>query len=191
MDGSGTISEPNFKNTQKFVNTIQETIGLKNNHNKAAVVTYGDHAKMDIKCNSYTDMEYFKVAVNNLKKHGIRTNTRDGLEKGQQLLTSHGCGEKGVQRIIVLLTDGVANVGKGQEKGLIEASKAIQETGTIILVVAVGQFSDHQLKKMVDQKNIFRTKANKEGFSALILDEFVQKVKKGICENVQTTPNKG
>ena len=190
MDGSGTITAANFKNTQKFVNTIQATIGLTNNHNKAAVVTYGDNAKKDIRCNSYSDIYKFKSAVSALSKHGKKTNTRDGLEKGQELLTSEGCGEKGVKRVIVLLTDGLANVGIGKEKGLINATKTIQEAGTIILVVAVGSFKDHQLKKMVDVKNIYRTKADKDnGFSALIEKEFIQKVKKAICESA--TPKTG
>lgn len=189
LDGSGTITQENFKNTQKFVNSIQATIGLSNNHNKAAVVTYGDYAKPEIKCNSYSDIYKFKSAVNGLKKHGERTNTRDGLEKAQELLSSNGCGEEGVQKIIVLLTDGIANLGLGNEKGLIEATKAIQESGTIILVVAVGQFSDHQLKKMVHSDRIYRTTADKDGFVALIEHEFVLKVKKAICGSIK--PKKG
>ena len=84
-----------------------------------------------------------------------------------------------------MLTDGIANVGKGGEKGLVDAAKAIQATGTIILVVAVGQFTDRQLMKMVDEKNIFRTDADMDGFSALIEDEFINKVKAGICGNVK------
>lgn len=186
MDGSGTITEKDFKNTQKFVNTIQAKMGLADNHNKAAVVTYGDYAKMDIKCSSYSDIYKFKSAVSQLSKHGEKTNTRDGLEKGQELLTNQelGCGEEGVKRIIVLLTDGIANKGIGKEKGLIKASKDIQKSGTIILVVAVGQFSDEQLVKMVPSDKIHRTKPDKEnGFTALIEDEFVLKVKKAICES--------
>ena len=187
MDGSGTITPDNFKNTQKFVNSIQATIGLSNNHNKAAVVTYGDVARKEIQCNTYSEMTYFKAAVDNMVKHGSRTNTRDGLEKGQELLTSHGCGDGYAQKIIVLLTDGIANVGKGGEKGLVDAAKAIQDAGTIILVVAIGQFTDRQLLKMVDKKNIFRTDADMDGFSALIEDKFINKVKTGICGNVKTT----
>ena len=115
-----------------------------------------------------------------------QTNTRDGLEKGQNLLMSHGCGQKNVQRIIVLLTDGLSNTGIRKEKGLIEASKAIQKSGTMILVVAIGQFSDHQLKKMVPSDNIYRTKGDK---STLNDEEFVHKIKEAICGNIG--PKKG
>ena len=105
---------------------------------------------------------------------------------GQELLMSHGCGQKNVQRIIVLLTDGVANMGTGKESGLIEASKTIQASGTIIIVVAVGHFSDGQLKKMVPSDNIFRTKGDE---STLNNEEFVHQIKEAICGNIG--PKKG
>ena len=87
------------------------------------------------------------------------------------------------------MADGVANRGIGKEKGLIEASKDIQESGPIILVVAVGQFSDHQLKKMVHSDNIYRTTGDKDEFTALIEHEFVLKVKEAICGSIK--PEKG
>ena len=60
--------------------------------------------------------------------------------------------------LIILLTDGLANRGIGQEQGLIDAAKRIQKDGITILVVAIGQFSRHQLKNMVPKENIYQTK---------------------------------
>ena len=175
--------------------SVQEKIGLKSNNNKASVTTYGNDASIDMKCNEYTDIHEFKKAVEALNRRPKQfTNTRDGLEKGQYSLAHDGCGVREnnlrIQKIIILLTDGLANRGIGNEPGLIEASKAIQESGTIVLVVAVGQFSDNQLLKMVLSDNIHRTKKTKGGgFLALNNEQFVLDVKKAVCGNV--VPTKG
>ena len=191
LDVSGTITKTDFELTQKFVNTIQAKIGLADNKNKASVTTFGNDGHRDIKCNDYQTVYDFKDAVGKLKRRPDEfTNTRDGLEKGQHSLHNDGCGVKDVRKIIILLTDGLANRGTDKEKGLIKASKTIQESGTIILVVAVGQFSDNQLLKMVASENIHRTKDQKGGeFETLNNEQFVGDVKRAICGNV--VPTKG
>lgn len=189
LDVSGTITEMNFEETKKFVYTIQAKIGIHES-NKAAVTTFGDEGHRDISCHDHKNIEDFLGAIGSLKRRPKEfTNTRDGLEKGQESLITQGCGSnKKARKIIVLLTDGLANRGTGQEQGLIDASKYIQKNGTIILVVAVGQFKDDQLIKMVPSDNIHRTKAIKEGgFAALNNEQFVGDVKRAICGNVVPT----
>ena len=186
---SGTITEENFEETKKFVYTIQAKIGIHST-NKAAVTTFGDFGHRDIKCHDYKDIKGFLNAVESLTRRPNEfTNTRDGLEKGQKSLMEQGCGKNDkARKIIILLTDGLANKGTEKEPGLIKASKEIQDSGTLILVVAVGQFKDDQLIKMVPSDNIHRTKAKKGGgFAALNNDQFVGDVKRAICGNVVPT----
>ena len=193
VDASGTITEEDHERSKKFISTIQTKIGMKDNGNKAAAVTYGKDAYYQIKCSDYDNVYDFKSYVAKMKRYPKeRTNTRDGLEKGQELLTSHGCGEnEKAQKIIVLLTDGLANAGKGGEKGLIEAAKHIQDKGIKILVVAIGKFSDHQLKKMVDEKYIHKTKlVGDDKFASLNNEDFVHQIKEAICGSVKPTKGK-
>ena len=189
LDVSGTITEENFENTKQFVNTVQAKIGI-HSRNKAAVTTFGNYAHRDITCKDHDNTKDFLHAVKSLQRRPKEfTNTRDGLEKGHESLIKQGCGVNDkAQKIIILLTDGLANRGIGKEEGLINASKAIQSSGTLILVVAVGQFKDDQLIKMVPSDNIHRTKAKKGGgFAALNNEQFVGDVKRAICGNVVPT----
>jgi len=151
VDVSGTISEDDFKQTQEFIKTVMTKIGLGYG-NKVGVTIFGNHGHQKIKCQDFTKIHDFVNAVDALPRLPQEyTNTRDGIEKGQELLEKYGCGvHKDAKKVIILLTDGLANEGVGQEEGLIESAKHIQDVkGTTILVVAVGKFSDHQLKKMV------------------------------------------
>uniref|UniRef100_A0A7M5V4H0 VWFA domain-containing protein n=1 Tax=Clytia hemisphaerica TaxID=252671 RepID=A0A7M5V4H0_9CNID len=194
VDSSGTITEEDHERSKKFISTIQTTIGMEENGNKAAVVTYGKKAETQIKCKDYDNVYDFKSYVGKIKRFPYqRTNTRDGLERGQELLTSQGCGDnKQAQRIIVLLTDGLANTGTGGEAGLIEAAKHIQEKGIKILVVAIGQFNDRQLKKMVDEKYIHKTKlVGDDRFASLNNEDFVHQIKEAICGSVKPTKVNG
>ena len=192
LDVSGTITSEDHEKTKKFVNTLQAKIGLKNNNNKAAVVTYGDYAHKQIKCDDFEKVYDFSKKVDTLPNLPKQfTNTRDGLEKGQELLWSHGCGDPEIKKFIILLTDGLANRGIGNEAGLVQAAKDIQRNGTIIFVVAIGQFSDSQLAQMVDKnKYIHRTKAiSKDAFASLNNEEFVSNVKDALCGNIR--PERG
>ena len=59
-----------------------------------------------------------------------------------------GCGEENIQKIIILILYGYRdNVGIGKERGLIEASKAIQEAGIKVFTITIGglQFNNKQL----------------------------------------------
>lgn len=189
LDVSGTITEKNFKQTQRFVKSVMSKIGLGHG-NKVAVTIFGDHGHQKIKCQDFDKIHDFLKAVDALPRLPKEyTNTRDGLEKGQKLLENYGCGEhKQTNKLIVLLTDGLANRGEGQELGLIKAAKHIQDDlKTTILVVAVGKFSNHQLIKMVPEDHI---KTQAAGFDDLTSDKFILEVKKAACKTV-TTPKKG
>ena len=182
LDVSGSLDAQDLEEIKYFVNTIQAKIGLANNNNKAAVTTFGNVAHRNIACWDHGTVEYFKNAVQHLQRFPYEfTNTRDGLEKGQYSLNNDGCGKSNAQKIIILITDGLANRGIGQERGLIEVSKAIQEAGIILLVVNPGKI-DVQLKKMVPSMNIHRT-------FKLNYEPFVDDVTRAVCEN--GSPTKG
>jgi len=136
LDVSGTISEDDFKQTQEFVKTVTTKIGLGYG-NKVAVTIFGNHGHQKIKCQDFTKIHDFVKAVHALPRLPQEyTNTRDGIEKGQELLEKYGCGQrKDAKKVLILLTDGLANEGIGNEEGLIESAKHIQEKkGTTILV---------------------------------------------------------
>ena len=186
LDVSGTITAENFKQTQRFVKSVMSRIGLGHG-NKVAVTIFGNEGQQKIFCSNFTRIPDFLNAVDGLPRLPKEyTNTRDGLEKGQELLENFGCGEhKETNKLIVLLTDGLANRGVGQENGLIEAAKKIQNHHkTTILVVAVGKFSNRQLIKMVPEEHI---KTQAAGFDDLTSEKFIHEVKKAACKTVVTT----
>ena len=184
LDVSGTISADDFKETKEFVKTVTTKIGLGFG-NKVAVTIFGNEGQQKILCSNFTKIHDFVKAVDALPRLPKEyTNTRDGLEKGQELLEKYGCGEQNdAKKVLILLTDGLANEGVGQEKGLIKAAKHIQEKKeTAILVVAVGKFSNHQLKKMVPMSRI---NVLRKGFVALNSDKFIVEVKESVCDTLK------
>ena len=152
------------------------------NNNKVAVTTYGNWARRNIKCDDHKTLESFNRAVDKLKDFSRQyTNTRDGLEKGQLSLENDGCGNNNARRIIILITDGLANRGIGYEQGLYDAASKIKGKGTIIQAIAVGKDYFHLLKQMIPLENIYRTiKIAKQ--SQKFLSDFAQNIdlKKGI-----------
>ena len=178
LDVSGTISAGDFQKTQTFVKSVIGNIGVSGN--KVGVVTYGDLANIDINCTQYSDLDSFNSDVDKLNRKNGLTNTRDGIEKGEEVLDA--CyKDPNVTRIIILVTDGMANDGVDGEDGLIQEAQAIQNRGTTLFIVAVGMFSRSQIDNMTVPSNIFTTM--EEGFDGLN-DAFVEGVRKEVCDEV-------
>ena len=144
-----------------FVIGIQTRIGLNDQNIRATVTTFADAAIINIGCFDYKDIFEFNHRVANLSNNqlGFFTNTRDGLEKGQ--LSLELCGyNNNARRIIILITDGIANKGIGEEKGLFKASLEIKAKGTIIQAVTVGfgnSMYDVLARMMIPVTNIYRS----------------------------------
>ena len=152
-----------------FVIGIQTRIALNDQNVRAAVTTFADVAIRNIECSDYGDIFRFNHRVAMLDQLGGRTNTRDGLEKGQLSLESCGYNNN-ARRIIILITDGVANKGIGEEKGLFKASLEIKAKGTIIQAVTVGDDLYNVLERtMIPPTNIY-------SLNYLNLDEVVNNV---------------
>ena len=77
---------------------------------------------------------------------------------GQLSLEYEYCGyNNNTRRIIILITDGLANSGKGGVAGLFEASREIKAKGTIIQAVTFGDDLYNVLEKMmIPPRNIYR-----------------------------------
>ena len=135
--------------------TVQTKITVTSIYNKtkSAVTLFASWAQRAIKCEDYQTIESFNKAVNNIQTlpayHG--SNIRNGLESGLHSLMNDGCGEENIKRIIILILDGDGIDGIDGEKGLIEASKAIQEAGITIFALTIGQprFTNRQLLNIV------------------------------------------
>lgn len=189
LDVSGTITQSNFENTQSFVKSVVSEIGIQGN--SIGVASYGNYASIDIPCEKYNDIPGFNSGVDRIRRRPNElTNTRDGIEKGEDIINQCS-GPKDIPQVMILVTDGLANRGKGAVDGLIEEAKAIQARGTTLLVIAVGSFSLHQLEKMVPRENIYN---RDEGFQALIDSKFISDVRKIVCNIIipsaapKTTP---
>ena len=152
------------------------------NNNKAAVTVYGNVARRIIRCQDHNTFERFNNDVDNLKRLPREfTNTRDGLEKGQLSLENDGCGNNNTRRIIILITDGLANRGIGQERGLYKAASEIKAKGTVIQAIAVGKDYFDLLKNMIPVEDIYRV-IKIMNHSPKFLSDFSRKIhlKRGI-----------
>ena len=139
------VIEKESQEIKDFLKTVQANITVTSNFKVKTAVTIS--SQRIIKCKDHLTLEGFNEAVNNLS-FAYGSNIRDGLEAGLHSLMNDGCGEENIQKIIILILYGYRdNVGIGKERGLIEASKAIQEAGIKVFTITIGglQFNNKQL----------------------------------------------
>lgn len=96
-----------FLEIKEFVIAIQSNIGLNGENIKATVTTFGIDAHRNIKRYDCDNILGFnnRVAMLQPLTGSHFTNTRAGLEKGQLSIDHKECG------IIIVITDGLANIG--------------------------------------------------------------------------------
>ena len=185
LDRSGSISSANWVLEKRFAKDLMTEIMISPDGSRGGVVTFADFATKEIFCNQHTSTALINAAINGLTQHGELTNIQDGLEKGQEVLLERGCGERTAirNRIIILITDGVANRGKDQN-GPIEPAKQIRNTGTIIFAVGVGDAKRTELEGVTgNTERVFF----EDTFGDLLKAGVISNLTREICK-LTTTP---
>ena len=150
LDASDSISPAFFIEEKKFITDLVKTYSIRPYGNRASVALFSNSAVEAIYCDEYQDEKSFSEAVGNLQQIGKFTNIEDGIIKGQHLLQVRGCGNRpDVIKIMVILTDGNANIGNSKNlsdgpKDLAYAAQKARDSGIIVFAVAVGKNSKQE-----------------------------------------------
>ncbi len=140
VDTSGSIEDADPANIVRIANflvSITRAVDLDEVH--IALVTFGNHAKVEFYLNTFSTEREYVTAIKNYTYDGGWTRTRAalGVVRDQVFVPEHGDRE-GVPNIILLITDG--NPTDSGPELTQEAAQLKDEYGVKVLIVAVSTF---------------------------------------------------
>ena len=159
MDSSGSIARRNFQKEKDFVKEVASTFKMGPDQSQIAVISYSDHARIDIKFGDYSNVNDFNAAVDKVAHQRQRTRIDKALHlAANSLFTTRGGARPDVSKVMVILTDGKQTV-TSDSTPLDEAVRPLQEMNVTIFAVGVGKAIDlAELLLLVGGKedNLFR-----------------------------------
>jgi co-chaperonin GroES (HSP10) len=148
---------------KNFVTQFAGNLQISPTHSRAAVILYSSDATTEINFRDHNSFQSFKAAVDTLPHQRGITRIDIALKKAYiDLFGPGGSARRGVQRIVVVLTDG-RQTSAGDATTLEKASEPLKQEGVHIIAVGVGRDVDKgELRAMVkkDGDRILATSFN-------------------------------
>ncbi|GAB3624440.1 VWA domain-containing protein [Mariniluteicoccus endophyticus] len=151
IDVSGSMAgEDKLSAAQEALRTLTRSLRPTDS---VTIVVYGSNSKTVLKKTPVSKTSVILGAIDDLKIDGS-TNAEEGLKRGYDEAMKNR--EDGKLNRVVLLSDGVANVGKtGPEAILQTIGKAAQKKVDLVTVGFGGDFNDHLMEQLADKGNGF------------------------------------
>ncbi|TPG18159.1 vWA domain-containing protein [Pedococcus bigeumensis] len=148
VDCSGSMGEAGKMETTKVV--LRTIAASLRQSDRVAMVCYSTEAKVALEPTSASDRRAISKAIDSLYPQQS-TNAEAGLTLGYDLARSmHG---EGRMSRVVLVSDGVANVGDTTPGGILDRISTQARAGTNLISVGVGieNYNDHLLEQLADR----------------------------------------
>ena len=185
MDSSGSISRRNFQSEKDFVKEVASTFKMGPDQSQIAVISYSDHAQVDVKFGEYSNVNDFNQAVDKVKHQRRRTRIDKSLDlAATSVFTPRGGARPNVAKVMVILTDGKQTV-MSDSKTLDVAVRPLQDMNVTIFGVGVGKAIDiAELLLLVGgiEENLFRA----QNFNELARDSL--RVAAQTCKRIRPPP---
>ncbi len=110
---------------------------------RLALVTYSDDVRLDAPL-TFVEKEKISSIIRSIYADGM-TNLSGGVERAISEITSKKEGFPGRSNYVLLLTDGLANVGITHPEGLIQLAKNVKSNDIWMSTVGVGEDVDEEL----------------------------------------------
>jgi Ca-activated chloride channel family protein len=148
VDCSGSMSEAGKMETTKVV--LRTIAASLRKTDRVAMVCYSTEAVVALEPTSASDQRAIGKAIDSLHPQES-TNAEAGLTLGYDLARSMH--QKGHMSRVVLVSDGVANVGDTTPGGILERISTQARAGTNLISVGVGieNYNDHLLEQLADR----------------------------------------
>ncbi|MGM5488584.1 MAG: vWA domain-containing protein [Nanobdellota archaeon] len=148
VDVSGSMNRENRLGLVK--RTMRYLVSQLSEEDTICMVTYNTNAQKALECTR--DRQKIETAIGNLEAGGS-TNADAGLRLGYQLASENFNREKNNR--VVLLSDGVANVGTTDPEAMIHKLQEYYDQGIMISAIGVGMgnYNDELLEKIADKGN--------------------------------------
>ncbi|MDX1435352.1 MAG: von Willebrand factor type A domain-containing protein [Anaerolineales bacterium] len=147
IDVSGSMAgETRLGLVKRSLELLTEQLGPQD---RVAIVVYGSQARVVLRPTSGSDTRYILWAINSLKTEGS-TNAEAGLRAGYQLAWEMF--QPGYINRVILLSDGVANVGATGPNQILESVRGYAEQGITLTSVGfgMGNFNDVLMERLAD-----------------------------------------
>lgn len=140
VDCSGSMSGGNrMDRVRRGLSMLMERIRPSD---LVSIVTFSDTAEVRLSACRKTDLSRIQAAINSLEPTNS-TNLHAGLVLGYRIAKEHFESERSNR--VILLTDGIANVGEIDPEQIAKASKAYNKQGIDLSTIGVGQDFNHKL----------------------------------------------
>ncbi|MPZ53139.1 MAG: DUF3520 domain-containing protein [Acidimicrobiia bacterium] len=148
VDTSGSMEEDNRLELVK--ESIEYLVGELREEDRIAIVEYSEDARVVLESTPVDDDEEILDAVDSLQPRAS-TNAAAGLELGYQLTDETYVEDD--SNMVVLLSDGVANVGADTPGGILETLAEANENGISLLTVGVGlgNYNDELMEQLANR----------------------------------------
>nr|DBA24890.1 TPA: hypothetical protein GDO54_012487 [Pyxicephalus adspersus] len=176
IDGSYSISEPDFEEMKKFMISVVEDINVENGKVHVGVGQYSDSYKVEFKLKTHRAKRTLKEDIEKIPKIGGNTHIGNALTRTDKELLSPSSNSRireGIRQILVVITDGVSQDEVGKP------AQALRGKGIDIYAIGVGGVDESQLIQIAGS-------AEKKFF----IGDFskLKNIKQRIVRNICSTP---
>ncbi|MBN1809846.1 MAG: von Willebrand factor type A domain-containing protein [Planctomycetes bacterium] len=161
VDSSGSMDLPDRLPLLKY--SIKQLVGVLAPNDRVSVVTYGTRATILLEAASASDTERILAAVDSIKADGS-TNMLEGLALGYEVAQRvyvnmsndairSGRVNKGIMSRVMLLSDGVANMGSTEAADMLHRVERYKEMGITFNSTGfgVGSYNDAVLEELANR----------------------------------------
>ncbi|XP_035660176.1 transmembrane matrix receptor MUP-4-like [Branchiostoma floridae] len=137
LDGSGYVTEPNFKVMKEFVKGIAQNFVVQPDTTHIAVVQYSNVVRKEFALNTYSKTADVVAAIGRIQYMTGGTNTGAGLKYvGQSVFTQSTGDRPRNPNVLVVVTD-----GKSYDN-VAEAARELRSRGITVYAIGVGRDVD-------------------------------------------------
>ena len=178
LDSSGSLRE-DYGREKDFLKSLAATFGVSDTNSRAGVVTFSHNSKHSIKLNDHTSLAPFNEAVDKIALMGSTTRIDRALRTTQkEMFTARNGARPGVNKLLVVLTDGSQTQDSGAEDPGLVADE-LRKEGVRILVIGIGKtINATELAHIAgDKSNLFTAST----FDELVGRPFLKTVNSAGC----------
>lgn len=159
LDGSGSISEPDFEVMREFVRNMVASFTIGPRDANVGIIQFSTTAELYIELSD--DAAAINAAVDNMTKFGESTNIAAAIDLAQaQFVTRRA----GIPRVIIVLTDGRHN----QSGNPIVSADRARAQGTAVFGIAVGDVDFSELISISGGDSSVFTVSGFRGLNAIL-----------------------
>ena len=157
LDASFSIRNE-FDEEREAAAQLASTIGVSDGSigNRIGLGTFSTNSTIEFYCNDHTNLTTMIPDILDTSRESRRTNIRAGLLRGEEILTSNGCGERidVTSRVIIIFSDGgnnEPNTANSDQELIDEANRLRNDENFIIVAIGIGDsINEQQLRSISD-----------------------------------------